>query len=163
VSLVTVTNLRKQQWDKSNNWDIRVTDIKFGNSSVFPANDTELTFFGIENESIGSSGLEMVKTRTKPNITLSYIDDENLSITKQFTDWQRSLASMDGYEVLPLSHAGRYIFITKLNSMKEPIFKWRLRGFPTGTLQYHGDSDGSVPFYSVNFVIIEGSLDWKAP
>ena len=160
MSLVTVTHLRKHQWDKSNNWDINVEGIFFGNSRVFPANDTELTFFGIENESIGSTGLEMAKTRTRPNVTLSYIDDENLSITKQFTDWQRTIVSMDGYEVLPLSDACRFLNITKLNSMKEPLFKWRLKGYPTGTIQYHGDSDGSVPFYSVNFVITEGALDW---
>ena len=162
MALVTVKKLRGIQWDKSNNWEIILEGFNFQGRNFFPANDSELTFFGIENEGIGGTGIEMAKSRTIPNVTLSYIDDESMSTTKFFTNWQREIVSMDGYDVLPMSNSGKFIHIYKLNSMKERTHYWRLLGFPTGNLQFHGDSDGSVPFYSVNFTILAGSLKWYA-
>ena len=162
MSLVTVTKLRSVQWDKSNNWEIIIPSLNFnGKNTFFPANDTELTFFGIENLEISGTGISIPKSRTIPNVTLSYIDDETLSITKQITAWQKSIVSSDGYSVLPMNVASHDIFIYKLNSMKKRIAFWKLKGFPTGNLQYHGDSDGSIPIYSVNFSVTHGGLAWN--
>jgi hypothetical protein len=161
MALVTVKGLRGIQWDKSNDWEITIEGFNFQNRGFFPANDFELTFFGVENEQVSSTGVEIPKNRTIPNVTLSYIDDENLTTTKFFTDWQRSLVSSDGYKVLPLMESYKTIHIHKLNSMKEKIIYWKLKGFPTGNIQYHGDSDGSIPIYSINFTIVGGGLKWN--
>jgi len=161
MSMVTISELRKIQWDKSNLWEIKIDGFDFKNVDFFPANDTELTFFGIENGQIQSTGLEFVKTRTIPNVTLSYIDDETMSVTKFFTDWQREMVSMDGYDVLPLDECHKTLIITKVNSLNEKLYKWILNVYPTGNLQFHGESDGSLPFYSVNFTVVGGGLDWK--
>ena len=161
MAIATVTDLRKIQWDKSNIWDVQIEDFKFDDGVLFfPGNDLEVTFFGVENESFGETGIEAPKKRSLPNVTLSFIDSENLTTLKYFTDWQRNLVSSDGYEVTPMNKAYRILIVTKLNSMKQPLYKWVLRVFPTGNLQYHGDSDGSVPLYSVNFTVVGGNLEW---
>jgi len=162
VALVSVEGLRGIQWDKSNQWDVRIDGLLLRNGSlkIFPANDLELTFFGIEEESIGSTGLSMPKTRTIPNITLSYIDTEIMEVTRFFTDWQRDIVSADGYEVLPQDEAMKLIVISKLNSKKETIYSWSVWAYPTGNIQFHGDSDGSIPMYSVSLTVVGGSLKW---
>jgi len=153
---LTVENLRTKQWDKSNLWDITLEGMEFADPSRWiPVNDMEIAFQGIENGTLGETGVEFAQKTTSPTLTLSYIDDENLTMTHALRTWQSYIISHDGVWVKPMNSAGvlKRLVINKLNSKKETTTTINTFVYPTGAISYHGDSDGSTPIYSVTFVV----------
>jgi len=157
----TVESLRRIQWDKSNKWEFSLDGLNEKFKGWVPATSMELGFFGVTTESLGSSGVEYISGRTYPTFTISYIDSEDLKVTKFFTDWMKECVSPDGYEVLMISQAARHFTIHKLNSRNKTQFVWEGKVIPTGNITYTGDSDGSIPQYQVNFIVVAGSLKWR--
>ena len=160
MAIIDVESLRDIQWDKSNLWEISIEDNTF--LGFVPSNDISMGFFGIGTEQVGSSAIEFPATRTVPTFNLSYYDDEDLTQTKFFTEWLRSMVSLDSYRVELLENAHKLITISKLNSKRQIIWEWVFHAFPTGNIEYHGDSDGSLPIYTLNFIVSAGSMKWKA-
>ena len=160
MAIINIENLRAVQWDKSNLWDITIDDMPTSPfTGWIPVNDVQLGFFGVSGESIGSTGLEIPYTRTVPTFNLSYYDDEELTITKFFTDWLKSMVSDDGYDVMLLEDAQKKITIQKLNSvLDEATQTWIFNAYPTGNIEYHGDSDGSLSVYSLTFTVSGGNM-----
>lgn len=158
MPIVTVETLRGLQWDKSNLWDIFIDGNTF--QGMVPSNDISMGYFGIGTEGVGSSGLEIPASRTVPTFNLSYYDDEDLTMTKFFTAWLQSIASIDGFRYELLENIQKYIVVSKLDSTKQTTYDWLFQGYPTGTIEYHGDSDGSLPIYTLNFIITAGSMEW---
>ncbi len=162
-SIINITNLANLQWDKSNLWSINIKgmpDFHAWPGGTFAANDTQLGFFGISNESIGSTGLDIPHTRTVPSLTLSYVDDETLTITNFFKDWLREMITLDGFRVQTLEEALKIITIYKLKHDLSIAETWILKAFPTGNFDYHGDSDGGqAPIYSLTFTVVAGNLE----
>ena len=161
MAIVTVETLRQIQWDKSNLWDITIPGSPADFHAWIPINDLQMGFFGVTAEQAGSSGLEFPATRTVPTFNLSYYDNENLSMTHWFSKWLKQTVSLDGYRVAHLESIQRDIIVTKLNSMREPIYTWSFKAFPTGNIEYHGDSDGSLSIYTLTFTVSAGELIWK--
>ena len=161
MAIVTVETLREVQWDKSNLWDITIDGSPAEFNGWVPINDIQMGFFGVANEQAGSSGLEFPATRTVPTFNLSYYDDEQLSMTQWFATWLNQTVSLNGYRVAHLEDIQRTFVVTKLNSMRQPIFTWTFQAFPTGNIEYHGDSDGSLSIYTLTFTVSAGSLTWK--
>ena len=159
MAIIDINSLIGFQWDKSNLWDIAIEDMKFQSwGTGLPANDVQLGFFGIANEAIGSSGLDIPNTRTIPTLTLSYIDDEELTVTNFFKKWLQDMVSLDGVRVQTMETASKQIVLQKLKHDHSMSDVWVVNAFPTGNLEYHGDSDGSVPIYSVAFTVTGGDL-----
>jgi len=150
---LSVEDVRAVQWDKSNLWEIEIDGID-GVNSFIPANDIELGFNGISNGTINGTSLEFAQTTVHPTLTMSYMDDEELSFTTQLREWQGEIVSEDGLVVLPIELAKRAIIITKLSSLKLGGDKFTIHGYPSGSLSYHGESDGSAGVYSLTFTII---------
>lgn len=149
---LTVEKVRSPQWDKSNLWDIKIDGI-YGVKGFIPSIDIEFGFHGIQNGTVGNSSLEFAQTTTFPIFTMSYIDDEKLTFTKQLANWQSQIVSENGLVVQPPETASKLILIEKLSSLRNVKETFTLKGFPTGQINYHGDSDGSAPVYSVQFTI----------
>ncbi len=154
---LTVDNLRTKQWDKSNLWDVDIQGITFGGAKWLPANDVELVFHGIENGTLGDSGVEFAQKASHPSITMSYLDDENLSMTHSIRQWQEHIVSHDGIYVKPIESAGvlKHFTLKKLNHKRETVTTVNAMVYPSGSLNYHGDSDGSTPIYSVAFTVVK--------
>ena len=156
MAIIDVESLRKIQWDKSNLWDIFIEGNSF--QGFVPANDISMGFFGVATEQMGASGLEFPANRTVPTFNLSYYDDENLTMTNFFSGWLHKTVSLDGYKYELLENIQRLIIVYKLNSKREVISSWSFHAFPTGNIEYHGDSDGSLPIYTINFIVSAGSM-----
>ena len=161
MAIITIETLRGIQWDKSNLWDIAIEGSPGAFNAWVPANDIQLGFFGVGTEQVGSSGLEIPYTRTIPTFNISYYDDEDLTMTDFFSTWLRQTISLNGYRVAHLEDIQKYFVISKLNSKKEVIKTWTFQAFPTGNIEYHGDSDGSLPIYTLTFSVSAGSMTWK--
>ena len=125
-------------------------------SGFFPANDLEIGFHGITNGQFGN--LEFAQSAVYPTLTLSYVDDEYLTTTFAFREWMSEIVSKNGLKVQPINSAGKNIIINKLNSMRHVIDQYTFFAYPTGNITYHGDSDGSIPIYSVQFTVIGSDL-----
>jgi len=157
---LTVENLRTKQWDKSNLWDIFIDGIEFSTEKWLPANDLEFVFHGIENGTMGETSVEFAQKATQPSMTLAYLDDENLTMTHALRTWQEYIISYDGVWVKPMNAEGvlKQMVITKTNHEKEAVTRINAFVFPTGAITYHGDSDGSLPIYSVTFNIAKAQI-----
>ena len=158
MAIIDVESLRTIQWDKSNLWEIAIEDNTF--LGFVPSNDISMGFFGIGTEQVGASAIEIPASRTVPTFNLSYYDDEDLTQTNFFTEWLRSMVHIDGYRVNLLENVHKLITVSKLNSKRQIIWTWTFHAFPTGNIEYHGDSDGSLPIYTLNFIVSAGSMKW---
>lgn len=149
------------QWDSSNKWDIELDGLneKFGGWA--PVTSLELGFWGITTEGVGSSGTDYISGHTYPTFTMSYVEPEELSVTKFLTGWISEMVSHDGYEVQMVSEAAKRINIYKTDSTNETRYIWTGMVIPTGNVTYNGDSDASVPMYQIQFNVVAGSLEWK--
>ncbi len=159
---LTVENVRASQWDKSNLWDVRIDGVDSLSGSVFPINDIEIGYHGIQNGTLSGTSLEFPQTATFPILTMSYMDDEDLSFTTGLREWIDEIVSKDGLVVQPVEQAKKHIMFTKLSSLRTPINTEAIWAYPTGQLTYHGDSDGSVPIYSLQFTVVDSDLhSWE--
>jgi len=158
---LTVENVRSKQWDKSNLWDIYIVGIDFSTKNWIPANDIEYTFHGIENGTVGETNVNFAKGHVKPTLTMSYMDDENLTMTHALREWQEHIVSKDGIYVKPIYADGvlKQMVLSKLNHKKEVVTNINAYIYPTGTISYHGDSDGSTPIYTVTFEVVKVSIE----
>lgn len=157
MPLVNIEQLRAIQWDKSNLWDIEIDGIQ--NSAGFiPANDMELGFHGVTDGQYGAASF--AQSTTYPVLTLSFMDDEKLSVVNQLRDWMSDIVDTTGLIVAPVNMIKRAIIITKLTSTRTPVpgGTMVLWAYPTGQISYHGDSDGSTPIYSLQFTVVGSDL-----
>ncbi len=161
MPIINVETLRTIQWDKSNLWEISIEDSTF--DGWIPSNDITMGFFGIGTVPVGDSGLEIPATRTIPTFNLSYYDVEDLRMTKFFTEWLHTTSSLDGYRYMLMENVHKQFIISKLNSKREIIYTWMFKAYPTGAIEYHGDSDGSLPIYTLNFTVTAGDMVWHKP
>ena len=152
---LTVENVRAPQWDKSNLWDVTVDGIEPIKGKVVPIIDIEIGFHGIQNATLPGTSLEFPQTSQFPILTISYIDDENLSFTKSLRKWVDEIVSENGLVVKPVEQAKKHILFTKLNSLRTGKDRMSIWGYPSGQITYHGDSDGSLPVYSLQFTVVD--------
>lgn len=155
MGLINIESVRSIQWDKSNLWDVTIDGIKNPNG-WFPANDLELGFHGLTEGTYGA--LSYAQGTTFPLLTMSYMDDEKLSVTLALKSWMSEIVSSNSLIVQPPEKAKKAIIIKKLNSMRSVIKEFTIYAHPTGQITYHGDSDGSTPIYSLQFTIIGSDL-----
>lgn len=163
MPLTSIEQIRSVQWDKSNLWDIHIPAAIHPFDAWVPANDVEFGFRGIVNEAFGSaSGLEFPKSTSYPTLTISYMDDEDLSMTMFLKEWQEGIVNVEGTMVKTVydPDVSKTIIITKHNSKKENVLTINCLGYPTGQITYHGDSDGSTPIYSVQFTITASEVKY---
>jgi len=157
---ITIERIRTVQWDKSNKWEFELEGLneKFGGWTS--TTSLEIGFFGVTTEALGSTGTEYISGHTYPTLTISYVDSEDLKITQFFTKWMQDCVSEDGYEVETVADAAKDFNVFKTLSTNETKHTWQGKVIPSGNITYTGDSDGSVPIYQVNFMVVAGSLKW---
>ena len=168
MGIISIRNLAGDlQWDKSNLWDISIEGLNFHSwptmypvGTGMPANDIQLNFFGVLMESIGNTGLSIPYGSSWPTLSLSFIDDEQLTVFDFFKSWMYSMApTIDGYRATLLNETSKSIVVSKLNHQQKVERAWTFRAFPTGGIEYHGDSSGDIKIYTINFNIVSGNLE----
>ncbi len=157
---ITLHRMRSIQWDASNKWEFELDGLENLFGGFTSATTLELGFFGVTNESLGSSNIEYISGRTLPTLTISYVDSEDLKVTRFITEWMASCVSQDGYEVALVEDASKKFTVHKLKSTGKSVYKWIGKVIPSGNIIYNGDTDGSVPNYQVTFSVVAGSLQW---
>lgn len=155
---ITLERLRTVQWDKSNKWDFELEGLNEQFGGWTSATSLEIGFFGVVTEALGSTGTEYISGHTYPTLTISYVDSEDLKVTNYLTQWMKDCVSMDGYEVLTVDQAAKHFTVTKTLSTNAPTARWQGKVIPSGNITYTGDSDGSVPIYQINFMVVAGSV-----
>jgi len=155
---LTIGNVRSSQWDKSNLWDVIIDGVPKLSGNVYPVIDIEIGYHGIQNGTISGTSLEFPQTTTFPILTMSYIDNENLDFTIGLREWVDTIVSKDGLVVQPVEIAKKHIMFTKQNSLRSSKKTNAIWAYPTGQITYHGDSDGSLPVYSLQFTVVESDL-----
>ena len=148
------------QWDSSNKWDFELDGLNALFGGWVSTTSIELGFWGTTTESVGSSGVDYISGRTYPTLTLSYLDPEDLRVTKFFSSWVKDMVSQDGYEVQMVSQAAKAFSIHKTDSTNQSIQIWKGKVIPNGNVTYTGDSDASIPMYQITFTVVAGSMDW---
>jgi len=157
---ITTESVRGQQWDSSVKWDFHLEGLNDLFSGWIPATSIELDFFGVATEAMMTTGIEYISGRTHPKLTISFIDTEDLKVTKFITKWMKEMVSQDGYEVQTVQSAAKQFSIYKTKSTNETIYTWTGKVIPIGNLTYTGDSNASIVTYQIQFLMVAGSLKW---
>lgn len=158
MAKLMTSHLKKYIWEYSNDWDFLFEGLDDFFDGWIPATSVELGFYGVTTEALGSSGVEYPVGNTKPTLTISYIDTEELVVTRFFTEWFASTVSQDGYEVQLPTDAAKEFKVRKLLTTNKTKYIWTGKVIPSGSITYAGDTDASVPAYQVSFVVIQGSM-----
>jgi len=158
---LTIEQVRAPQWDKSNLWSVLIQGVATLRGGLFPINDIEIGYHGIQNGTLSGTSLEFAQTATFPILTMSYIDDQDLKFTKGLRKWMAEIVSEDGLVVQPIEQAMKAIIFSKQGSLRFSEDDSAIWAYPTGQITYHGDSDGSSPIYSIQFTVVYSDLHSK--
>jgi len=153
LAKININNLRSVNWDKGNLWEIKFPEIE----SIFgfvPVNDVEINFGSAEVSDYDGTPYEFLSGRTKPNLTISFIDNVNLDFLSFLKDWLDEIAPKDLNYVYAINDAKKLIIIKKIDQENKELRTYSFYVIPNSDIIYHGESDGNIPQYTISFSII---------
>lgn len=123
-------------------------------ASWVPATSVKLSTYTIEDEKFDlitfPSGISL------PKLSISYIDDENLTVSRYINSWINEIVSPDGSEVAALSECLRTVHFTKLKRDRQTeVVQFDAEVYPTSSIDLSGSNKGDIPERQVDFVIVK--------
>lgn len=157
MSNVTIEKLRQIEWARQYKWEVEFFDppLPAPFNSFFPASDIDFGSASINNSTIDAPmrpGEIPFGTDTH-HISITFYDDENLTVQTYMEDWQKSVYNKGMY-VAALSSAARKIHIRYLNSINRVKKEYKYQIIPQGEIKNLGTSNSDANTFSLEFVIV---------
>jgi len=153
LAKININHLRHIDWDKGNLWEIKFPELEniFG---FVPVNDVEINFGTVEVSDFEGMPYEYISGRTKPNLTISFLDNVNIDFLSFIKDWVDEIAPKDLNYVYAINDAKKLIIINKIDNSGKLLKSFSFYVVPNSDLIYHGESDGNIPQYTLSLSII---------
>lgn len=179
-----ITAIRSVEWAKSYLWAI---DFVAGSSNaigpscappapfdaLFPASDVTLNIGTIvsDEREFGQTSISFPKRSSQFTMTVTFFDDQKLTLHKWFKDWINIdiLNNGDFISGLNDSHApvvptfdkrnrvfpSREVRLVMLDAYRKEVTNYHLRIYPTGAINWVGSQGSQATQYTVSFNIVE--------
>ena len=156
--LTSIEQIRKIQWGRAHDWDIKFEDPKLGEpfNQWFPASDVEENIATLQTFQFEGGiwdNLQIPKSTTPCTLKVTFYDDEKHTLLNWLDNWINKEILNDGEGVSPLEDCIKIVTIAKLDSMKNPIHLTSYYVFPEGEITFAGKSTAEAHVYTMNFII----------
>jgi hypothetical protein len=162
--LNNVKQLSKIEWGKEWLWDIKFPDAPSPFNNWFPATDVTIPTATLKSKTfvIHMSEYSIPERTGEHKLSISFVDDINHTLLDWITAWINGIVDNTqghGY-VLTLQEAMKQVFITRLNTNREPIliggvpYEDVYWVYPEGTPRFKGGGGSKSLAYEQDFVIV---------
>ena len=182
--LNNIDQITSIEWGKTHYWDVLFTSgIPYNTlesppspfNTWFPATEVEENLATLTPQPIETylSSTSVPLRTTEQNISLTFFDDDNHTLSQWLTNWVNNEILSGGHSIAPIKDIVRMLVVVKykiVNGLKIPLgsisqsailnpLDASLYGinayyvFPDLTFNFNGNSDAGVPSYTVNFLV----------
>lgn len=134
-------------------------DFYFINESIapftdwIPATSIKIGTYDLQTEKLDN--LQFPVGMTLPKLSISYVDDEGLGITRFFNNWLNDIITPDGMEVAPVSECVKQVvFIKYKRDRATPVVRIMADVVPTSAIDLSGKSKADIPERTQDFMIL---------
>ena len=146
---------------RSYTWDVKFESSKGDlNLNWFPATSIEEPLYSVDifNITPANRDIAIPKALNSNSLGMTFLDYEDLKITKWLKNWVLTEMFNDGKGVTPVGDCVKLITILKLNGSKEVVDTVRYWVLPSAELIDSLSSDESLRLFSASFLIM-GKVD----
>lgn len=167
MAIFDINKLREVEWDQGYLWEIMFKETSnTGHKSKlvapfdewFPAATVNDERFSIAEHPIDVhqfGSIPFPNSSVQRSITVGFYDDMNNTLLKWFSTWVNEDILNKGLYLTPLSQCTKEIYITKLNSQRQPIGSpISYLVIPSGNLDYQGTEHSDSTIHSVRLLIV---------
>lgn len=146
------------QWGATHNWDVMFEKTRPPKpfNAWIPATDVKENLFTLKelDLEVGLSNCQIPQRSSAYDISITFLDDEKLTLQTWFTAWVDFVFARD--RVRTISEVCRQLLIRKLNSKKQVIRTTGYLVYPKDSLYFEGSSSADVIKFQIPFVVAAG-------
>ena len=152
--------IREIPWGENHLWDVKIDGAPAPFDEWFPAVSVSENVYTIENHQFQFylNSYSVPKNTAEFTLSLTYQDDENLTLLNWFSDWVNdTILGGDTGLVAPLEHAAKRVQFVKLRhangdkALAGPIVSYLV--IPDGSGNYEGESSTGPLQYTMDLII----------
>jgi hypothetical protein len=177
-----ITALRSVEWDKKYLW---VVDFKGSYippapfDKFFPANSITAPFSYLESETLDlpQTTMHYPKRQHETDLQITFYDDEQRTLLRWLTDWQKLdilnygnfVSGLgDSHQVVGSDSFGngtrsvapvRQVRFALIDAYRDEVLVKNYWVYPDGDISYLGGQESAAQMYTVNFKIVKVDLD----
>jgi len=147
------------EWGESHLWDIKFYGSQTPGgafSGWFPAVsvDEPISVLTTADISTPQGTYKIPRSGEQKELKVTFYDDVNHSLSNWIREWIDVTILGNGLYVLPLEQSMSSVMIIKSDKQGNTMMTTDYNVFPEGTITYQGTSEGGIPLYDVNFIVV---------
>lgn len=155
--LKNLEQIRSIEWSRSWTWDIQFEDESMPEpfTKWFPATDVEEGLYNLEPLQVtgGLGTFEVPKSWVMLSLNITFVDSAYLVLERWLEEWVNVTILGNGEYVACLQDSVKKVHVAKLDGKKELVALNSYLVFPTGPLNFSGNSASEVSSHQVEFRI----------